>query len=693
MLISVTSPSGNERDPTYLEQLLQTLHRLEGYAVEFQIRGDQGEALLAIQAESECMPLIRSELGDVYPGLKTRFLKEESQLEHRMSAEIRLIPDVLPIKTFGEVDFSVTSDPLAGLLSVVRGPGAGRLNSRVCLQTIPAEPSSLDRLRRLYRLCQKSTDDPIVQQRLVAGICNPIWYRRLVARLRLRFRSARRNSDTDVSKLNKALFQCRLRIEVGYPAGDEKLAWKQLRTIIASFARYHDTLTRFKPVPRRPTWWYRRGFLLSATEIATLWHPPQQSAESVAHLRQSTFKELPPPKNLPSKRTHPDATTLGRVVFRNQRQSFGITLDDLRLHMLVAGATGCGKSTLLINIARQQMEMNRGTVVICPHGQLIEDLLPLIPKHRKNDVVYLDAANRSATLGYNPLVNPYSDATLVADAVVTAFSNVFGFDAGSAPRLLHIFRNCLLTLIGRSDASLLTVQRLLTDHNYRQSIIPTIEDEVVRSFWTTEFNRWSDRDRTQYIASLQNKLSAFLTNKQLRTILCPKKSINLREVIDAGQILLCNLSKGTIGHEASKLMGSLIMAGLQTSALSRADIAESTRRDSVIIVDEFHAFLTEGNETFASVLSESRKYRTSYVLATQYLSQLDSATHASVLANCGALLCMRLGSVDAGRLAPVLHSDLSQPDLMQCPQYRGYIRTLINGSPATFSLATQPVCY
>lgn len=160
--------------------------------------------------------------------------------------------------------------------------------------------------------------------------------------------------------------------------------------------------------------------------------------------------------------------------------------------------------------------------------------------------------------------------------------------------------------------------------------------------------------------------------------------------MDRLQILICNLSKGTVGLDASTLLGSLLLSSLQVAAMSRADIAESERTDCVVIVDEFHSYLTDGNSTMADALAESRKYRTSYVLSTQMLEQLDEQTLAGVLGNCGSTLCMTVGPRDAEILASLLGCGITPEDLMRVPKYHGYLRMLAEGVPCTFSMTTLP---
>jgi len=235
------------------------------------------------------------------------------------------------------------------------------------------------------------------------------------------------------------------------------------------------------------------------------------------------------------------------------------------------------------------------------------------------------------------------------------------------------------------------LQRLLVDALFRKSVIAYVTNSAVREFWLTEFNRWNERDRTQYIASLQNKLGAFTTNERLQQILTPGRTgIQLRPMMDQSKILICNLAKGTVGHDASKLLGSLLLSGVHLAAMSRANVPESMRPDCIVVVDEFHSYLAEGNTTMADALAESRKYRTSYVLATQMLEQLDDATRAGVLGNCGSALAMTVGPRDAEILAGLLGRGLTPEDLMQIPKYHGYLRMLLNGVPQTFSMTTLP---
>ena len=319
-------------------------------------------------------------------------------------------------------------------------------------------------------------------------------------------------------KADDQLFECRLLIHIFANCSAVSIAERRLREIAGTFGRFTNGNTGFVATDAHSR--FRRGFLLTPKEVATLWHPLTVSADTVSRVDRSTFREVEPPIGLGSRTRTAGDTMLGRLKFRQQRNQFGIAMDDLRRHMIAVGKTGCGKSTFLLNVMRQQVEANRGVVLIDPHGQLADEVLDVIPKRRTNEVVVFDASDRVNPVGFNPMIGPpEADPTLIADGVLTSFKNVFGFDDGTAPRLLHIFRNCLLSLVGTPQASLNSVQQMLVDAAFRRSVVSRIDNDAVREFWLTEFNRWNDRDRTQYIASLQNKLGAFTTNERLQRIL------------------------------------------------------------------------------------------------------------------------------------------------------------------------------
>lgn len=696
----VQVPADNERGPAFMESVLRLLHKAfagrEAITLDLQTR--RGELMLAIGCSDEMRAIVQSALLDAYPGMILIPAATQLTQDHPVVwwRAIRLSLDVLRFRTFPEFPSTTGHgqvDPMAVILSAIRLGRSGRIECRLRITVRPATHKRQHVAERIVRIAEHRIRGQRWRHRYLLLASNPSRCLRLAGKC-FALAIVHRGHNGDVAptaKVRDPLWDTTIAAAFFGPEDAVSIAERKLREICGAFAQFRTgetqfvsgkTFTRSKPI--------RRGSLLNSTELATLWHPLTTSSVGVSRIIPPRFREIEPPLNLPSKEREHGVLTLGRVRYRNSRDQFGIRLDDLRRHLFVVGKTGCGKSTFLAGIVQQAIDLNLGCVLIDPHGELASDILGMIPRRRTNDVIVFDASDREYVVGFNPLIGPQgSDPTLVADGVLTSFQHVFGFDETSAPRLLHIFRNSLLSMIGRPDATLHAVQRLLVDATYRKSIVAEVRNVVVREFWHSEFNRWNDRDRTQYVASLQNKLGAFTSNERLQSILgITHKGMNLRTVLDSSQILICNLSKGTLGHEASTLLGSLLISSLQLAAMSRADVPEMNRPDSVIVVDEVHSYLSERNPTFASALAESRKYRASYVLSTQLLDQLDEATLASILGNCGSTMAMTVGPRDAILLSELLHNDVRQEELTRTPKYHAYLKLLVDGKSHTLSMST-----
>lgn len=701
MHLQIETPTGNTRGPVHMESLLKTIHRANTKRCPLTLcfESRNGRVGLSVDCPDSLRSYFTQELQDAYPGSKVSIKKRSPPRIEQIvwSTELRKVPDVLPTRTWesfvDETETRKFADPIAGLLAAIRTGASGRIDCRVELQIRPATPARLRTAKRIFAAIHRRFRSHILRDAYLQLSTHPRYALRYLAWLIGRLATNRVSGNGSEFAVD-SVFECQLLVATRAPADAAQIANKKLREIAGAFGRFNGNDITFDADEIRIGRRHRhRGFLMSVREVATIWHPPTESADEVSRIQRPAFREIEPPVELTNRMIGPSDTILGRVCYRDQKNLVPIAMDDLRRHLIVIGKTGCGKSTFLLNIVRQQMEKNRGTVLFDPHGQLAEEVIECVPRRRKNDLVYFNAADPAVPVTFNPLVGPAgTDPTLIADGVLTSFKNVFGLDAASAPRLLHIFRNTLLSLIGTPNASLASVQRMLVDAMFRKSMIANIQNQAVREFWITEFNRWNERDRTQYVASLQNKLGAFTTNERLNRILSPhRKGIVLRELMDKSKILICNLSKGTVGHEASTLLGSLLLSSLQIAAMSRADVAESERPDCVVVIDEFHSYLADGNSTMADALAESRKYRTSYVLSTQMLEgQLDSATVTAVLGNCGSAMCMTIGPRDAEALAQLLGTGLTQFDLMKIPKYHGYLRTLQRGKPDSYSLRTLP---
>jgi hypothetical protein len=338
-----------------------------------------------------------------------------------------------------------------------------------------------------------------------------------------------------------------------------------------------------------------------------------------------------------------------------------------------------GKTTLLHQLIASDLAAGRGLALIDPHGDLSEAVLRAVPSKRTNDVILFDAADAEYPVAFNVLAcSDASQRPLIASGVLSAFKKLFGDSWG--PRLEHILRNSLLTLLETPGSTLVTLLRLLGDSRFRQGVVERVRDPIVRSFWEHEFAAWPAKFQAEAIAPVQNKVGHFVSSPLLRNIVGqPQNRIDLRRALDDGKVLLVNLSKGRLGDDASGLLGSLLVTSLQLAAMSRADLPEHQRRPFFLYVDEFQNFATD---SFATILSEARKYRLGLTLAHQYLDQLDDATRSAVFGNIGTMVSFQVGADDAEGVAEQLGKEVTGSDLLQLPKYTATIRLLIDGMPS-----------
>lgn len=383
-----------------------------------------------------------------------------------------------------------------------------------------------------------------------------------------------------------------------------------------------------------------------------------------------------------------DVVYFGLTNFRNQQRRFGIKIDDRRRHMYFIGKTGMGKTTVLENMMIQDVQNGHGLAVIDPHGDFVEKVLKFIPSNRINDVLYVNPADVDFPVAFNPLeaVNP-AQRHLVASGLLSVFKKMWVDSWG--PRLEYILRNCILSLLEYEGSTLLGILRILVDDEYREKVVLKISDPVVKAFWITEFGQYAQQFRTEAVSPIQNKIGQFLSSSLIRNIVGqPKSSFDLREIMDQRKILLLNLSKGRIGEDNAGLLGGMMVTKLQMAAMSRVEIPEKERKDFFLYVDEFQNFATE---SFASILSEARKYRLDLIIAHQYIEQLDDAVRAAVFGNVGTLICFRTGAEDAEFLAKEFAPVFDETDLVNLTKYDVYLRLMIDGVASDpFSATTMP---
>ncbi|MDO8649967.1 MAG: type IV secretion system DNA-binding domain-containing protein, partial [Candidatus Berkelbacteria bacterium] len=430
--------------------------------------------------------------------------------------------------------------------------------------------------------------------------------------------------------------------------------------------------------------------IFNITELASIYHYPSLTVATPT-IAWAGSKKGEPPANLPLEGTiSPDELTVfGQTNFRSEVKRFGIKKKDRRLHMYIIGKTGTGKSTLMENMIIDDITEGRGLAVVDPHGSLIEHVLEFIPEHRLRDVVYFNPADHEFPVGFNLLENVDPEQkNLVASGVVGIMEKIFG-EVSWGPRLEYILRNVILALLEYPNSTFMGIMRILTDNAYRRMVLNEVKDPVIRDFFINEYEKYEPKFRTEAIAPIQNKVGQFLSASTIRNIVGqPKSTVDIRQVMDEGKILLCDLSIGKIGEDNSALLGSMLITKIQLAAMGRVNIAEDQRRDFYLYVDEFQNFATE---SFATILSEARKYRLNLAMANQYTAQMPESVSNAVFGNVGTMISFRVGAQDAQLLVKEYEPVFDANDLVNLDNYQIYLKMAIDGvTVPAFSAGTLP---
>ncbi len=381
-------------------------------------------------------------------------------------------------------------------------------------------------------------------------------------------------------------------------------------------------------------------------------------------------------------------TPIAVTNWRDIRKRFGIKEKNRRGHIYIIGKTGTGKTSLIANMASSDISQGNGLAILDPHGDLAESLLHHVPKERIRDVIYFNPGELEYPIAFNPLENiPKDFHHLVVSGLISVFKKIWSEFWG--PRLEHILRYSLFTLLEYPDATLLDITRLLTEAGFRNKVLSYVTGPEIRAFWTFEFDKYSQWLRSEAVAPILNKVGQFLTSLPLRNVVGQRKNtFSLKDVMDTGKILIVNLAKGKVGEDCSSLLGSMIVTEIFLSALSRANVPEEKRKPFYLYVDEFHNFVTI---SFADILSECRKYGLNLVLANQYINQLHEKVRDAVFGNVASIITFRVGAEDAKYLAREFRPTFEETDLMNLPNYHIYLRLMIDGvTSQPFSATTLP---
>mgnify|MGYP001577277642 FL=1 len=387
-----------------------------------------------------------------------------------------------------------------------------------------------------------------------------------------------------------------------------------------------------------------------------------------------------------------EITFFGETNFRNMRRKFGIKLDDRRRHFYAIGKTGMGKTEMLKNMAVQDMQNGHGMGFVDPHGEAVEELLDFVPEGRVKDVIYFNPADMKYPIAFNVMEQVEAENRhMVASGLMSVFKKIWP-DVWSA-RMEYILNNVVLALLEYPDSTLLGINRMLADPEYRKEVVDHVSDPVVKTFWLQEYARYTQRYEVEATAAVQNKVGQFTSNPLIRNIIGQtRSSIDMRKAMDENKILLLNISKGRIGEDNSKLLGGLLITKLQLAAMSRVNVPEEQRKDFFLYIDEFQNFATE---SFVGILSEARKYRLSLTLSHQYIAQLGVGIEAkvkdAVFGNVGTIVSFRVGAEDAEFLEKEFSPEFLQGDFVNLGKYTIYVKLLIDGiASRPFSANTLP---
>jgi hypothetical protein len=723
VLLILEIPKANDKSELAAEQLFASLHgilrdreelRQNGGVQEhlsFEVASVNGQIRFYTWVPKTLQSFVEGQIYSQYPTVQIHEADEDYVTHERQhsvvyTSEITLIgSEFLPIKTFQSFEV----DPLAGItgtLAKLESTGE-ELWVQVLVRPIPDEwHKAAERWINTVR-----TGNPFaffsgegINLKWFAGFFEALWKppeqgigggstpKELSEREKTRISEAEK-------KATKLGYQVKIRLAyLGESPTNAKL---RMQAIVGTFKQYNSTnLNGFRATggsfKKEDLAHYRarrfgdRGFILNIEELASVFHLPHTNVET-PNIVWASNKTAEPPAKLPvitgNDAIDENISAFGLTNFRGINHQFGMLRSDRSRHVYIIGQTGAGKSGTLELLALSDIFHGQGYAIIDPHGDLAVDNMRFIPGSRTDDVVYFNPADTAYPLGFNPLeVTDPAHKTNISSEVIGVLKRMFGESWG--PRLEYILRYTILALLDRPETTMLDITRMLTDKKFRKETLGYCTDTVVLQFWNVEFASWTDKFAAEAIAPVLNKVGAFTANPVIRNIIGqPKSTFNIREIMDEGKILIVNLSKGLIGEDNASILGSFMVTKIQLAAMSRSDIPKiEDRRPFYLYVDEFQNFATD---SFATILSEARKYGLNLTVANQYISQMSDTVRNAVFGNVGTMICFRVSADDSPILAKQFEPQFEPNDLLQMHNRSFVINMVIKGEKApAFSART-----
>ena len=493
--------------------------------------------------------------------------------------------------------------------------------------------------------------------------------------------------DSIDTKVSKPGFRTAIRVVVC--STDQHSAESHLHNIMGSFAQFTspnnhiektriwikqlfmiDFIYRYMPL-------FGRGVsIFNSEELASMIHMPNKTVET-HHIHWLKAKNAPAPASIPTSGLY-----IGKSRYRGDSKPIYISEKDRQRHMYIVGKTGTGKSEFLKDMILQDIRDGKGMAVIDPHGELVEDLLMMMPPNRAEEVIYFNPSNTDRPMGLNMMeAETEEQMHFVAGSIIGLMYKLYDPHKTGiiGPRFEHAIRNAMLTIMAEPGSTFIELVRVLTDTKFLQELLPKVKDPVVRRYWTDQIAQTSDFHKSEVLDYIVSKFGRFITNKTMRNIIGQSKSaFNLREVMDNGKILLVNLSKGALGEEDAKFLGLIMVPKILAAAMSRVDVPMEQRRDFYLYVDEFQNFATQD---FATILSEARKYKLNLIVANQFVAQIEEDVKNAVFGNVGTLITFRVGVPDANFLQHEFAPVFAESDLTNIERFHVYIKTIVANEP------------
>ncbi len=659
-------PQDNQKKAAAFREVLVQLHETSrGAKVAWEIVAMGQNIGFCFTADEATLAVVE---GQIYAMAPTAdiipipdFTRKLSQNTHFASSEVTLVrSSIFPLKTYDQFD----GDSISGLLSVLSKskPGEG-----IWLQIVTQPVSDtglhhfklgwrkrLDRIRQAFRVKYWFKRD--VAQSFSAAIDAKIAQRQFETTIRI----------ATYSSHSKSVPEQKLRAIFGALSNYNTLDFNQIK--VGSIRKGFGALKDFQK--RRLS----NSFMLSADELTTIYHLPNE--HEVPNIIHVLFKKAEPPAALPTDRNDDNISFFGTTNFHGQQIPFGIKRGDRRRHLYSVGKSGSGKSKLLELLIQNDIKAGKGVGVLDPHGDLVDNVLKMIPPERLKDVVIFDPSDLDFPISFNPIEQVPPELKIrVTIGFIEIFKKLFG--ANWSPRLEHVLRYTTLALLDTPGTTILSILKMLTDKNYRQTIVRNIQDNVVKNFWVNEFAGWSEKFDNEAITPLLNKVGQFVSTNMIRNIVGqPENRIDFRDIMDNQKIFLMKVSKGILGEENAALLGAIVITKLYQAAMSRADTSEEDRVDYYLYVDEFQNFATD---TFDEILSEARKYRLCLTIAHQFLGQLTDRIRTTVFGNVGSMISFRVGGEDATILSEEYNPRFSERDIINLGVRNFYTKMSIDG--------------